>query len=391
MDEFNTLNLQNKKLTEELLVRDEEIEALALKLEETSRAKEKRKYREHQLASENEELKKKVSRKERKMEALEHRMAMVKEQNSAMQLRDAEWTYTKIKEYVGMRSTIIVDASLFADFTHRSDPLLQETPVSVLDSKNFLNVLVATEKYEKGVFSKTTLASLSDGTPVTLKRYHIWEGKDADVKSLQFVSHEARLLKYLGKHPNITFPYGIVQIRGAFHIALKYEGNLSLRQFLQNDVFGSEAAVQSVVEGICAAIVFLHEKDVLHNHIRCGNILLPQFGDGYRPVLIGFAFACRHSVGKLLSKEALEKFKEIDHFPPEVIARKSRPSFQSDVFSYGVIMRRILARRLPVADYVLYKLKKIMERCTDYDPEIRSMPNVLRVDINSAFYDMYAQ
>ncbi|XP_065060210.1 uncharacterized protein LOC135687550 [Rhopilema esculentum] len=296
-------------------------------------------------------------------------MAMVKEQNSAMQLRDAEWTYTKIK----------------------SDPLLQETPVSVLDSNNFLNALVATEKYEKEVFSETTLASLSDGTPVTLKRYHIWEGKDADVKSLQFVSHEARLLKYLGKHPNITFPYGIIQIRGAFHIALKYEGNLSLRQFLQNDVFGSEAVVQSVVEGICVAIVFLHEKDVLHNHIRCGNILLPQFSDGCRPVLIGFAFACRHSVRKLLSKEALEKFKEIDHFTPKVIARKSRPSFQSDVFSFGVIMRRILARRLPVADYVLYKLKKIMERCTDYDPEIRSMPNVLRVDFNSAFYDMYAQ
>ena len=63
MDEFNTLNLQNKKLTEELLVRDEEIEALALKLEETPRAKEKRKYREHQLASENEELKKKCQGK----------------------------------------------------------------------------------------------------------------------------------------------------------------------------------------------------------------------------------------------------------------------------------------------------------------------------------------
>ena len=76
----------------------------------------------------------------------------LKERNSTMQLRDAECTYTKIKEYVGMQSTIIVDASLFADIIHRSDPLLQETPISVLDSNNFLNALVATEKYEKRSF-----------------------------------------------------------------------------------------------------------------------------------------------------------------------------------------------------------------------------------------------
>ena len=116
---------------------------------------------------------------------------------------------------------------------------------------------------------------------MTLKRYHIWEGKNAVVKSLQFVRHEACLQKYFGKHPNITFPYGIVHIRAAFHIELIYEGNLSLRQFLLKDVFGSEAAVQSVIEGICTNIFFLHEKDVFHNHIRCWNILLLQFVDKY--------------------------------------------------------------------------------------------------------------
>ena len=59
----------------------------------------------------------------------------------------------------------IVDAPLFADFINRSDPFITRKNPFLLDSSNFLNRLVATEKYYKGVFRRTTLASLSDGHP----------------------------------------------------------------------------------------------------------------------------------------------------------------------------------------------------------------------------------
>ncbi len=138
------LELENKELTRDLKDKDNEIDDLSSRLEDAEEEMRRQEYGTREFAVENEELKRKMRKKEKQIETLEHRLTMVKEQNSAMQLRDAEWTHQQIQDYVGMRSTIIVESSLFADFTHTSDPFLQETAVSVLDSSNFETLSVAT-------------------------------------------------------------------------------------------------------------------------------------------------------------------------------------------------------------------------------------------------------
>ena len=267
--------------------------------------------------------------------------------------------------------------------------VLQKQDVAVLNSVNFTDN--ANEEFcIKGSFARAALHRFKDGAPIMVKKYLLWEGKDSDVKNLQFLSHELRLLDFICKHPNICLPIGLVHLMDGFYIALKYEGRLTLDYLLRKDSFHSEAMVKSVVDGITNALAHLFEMDVLHNYLTACNAFLPPAGDCYRPVLIGFSLACRLGVVKVLSKEVVERLRETSHAAPEVISRKAKASPQSDVYSFGVVLRRILQRALPLSDYPKYKLKRVMISCTSYGPELRPTPSVLRNDVLTVFDNMYA-
>lgn len=192
---------------------------------------------------------------------MEQRLDSCQDHNASMQLRDAEHTFREIRETVKYRSMAIVDSAIFSDFTHNGDVVLQEQDVAVLNSVNFMDD--TTEEFcVKGSFSRAALHRLKDGTPVMVKRYLLWEGKDADVKNLQFLSHEIHLIDYVGKHPNICLPIGLIHLKDGFYIALKYEGWLTLEHLLRKDSFHSESIIKSVIDGNANALAHLFEMDM---------------------------------------------------------------------------------------------------------------------------------
>ena len=99
-----------------------------------------------------------------------------------------------------------------------------------------------------------------------------------------------------------------------------------------------------VFKGIAEALVFLHSKHILHNDIKGDNVIISgEFC--FHPVIIDFGKARKVCNAKLysLTKSKQELyFKLYWHIAPEVVRGIHSQSFASDVFSYGVLLKRVL-------------------------------------------------
>ena len=98
-----------------------------------------------------------------------------------MHLRDAEFTFQSAKDKVNPRSVMLVDSAVFADLTHASDPLIQESVVSVLNSIKFKEEVTHVSSI-KGKVSSVWIVRFKDGTPAVLKRLTIRNKEQSDVQ-----------------------------------------------------------------------------------------------------------------------------------------------------------------------------------------------------------------
>ena len=124
------------------------------------------------------------------------------------------------------------------------------------------------------------------------------------------------------------------------------------------------------------------------NRLVCDNISLVAGGDAHRPVLIGFSFACRLAVAKILSPKVIKRLEESGQIAPEVAARRAKPSFSSDVYSFGKIVKRIVARKLPISD-PRRNLHSLQQMCLSLDPEKRPKHGQFLEEVDICFFDMY--
>lgn len=91
--------------------------------------------------------------------------------------------------------------------------------------------------------------------------------------------------------------------------------------------------------GLGNAMYFIHSKGIVHNAILADNVCLRAGCHQYESVLVGFSNSCRSDSAKKLTITQQELFKESTHLPYGVKTGKDLPTFRSDVFSYGHVVR----------------------------------------------------
>ncbi|MBI1763947.1 MAG: protein kinase [Acidobacteria bacterium] len=162
---------------------------------------------------------------------------------------------------------------------------------------------------------------------------------------------EARAASALN-HPNIITVYDIGRHAGRHFIAFEYVAGVTLRQHLTGQMTLGEAldiAIQTA-----AALQAAHEAGITHRDIKPENVMLRP--DGYVKVLdFGLAKLTEKSEGKF-DPEAATKLKAhtdpgmvmgtVRYMSPEQ-ARGQRVDARSDIFSLGVLLYEMIARRLP--------------------------------------------
>lgn len=160
---------------------------------------------------------------------------------------------------------------------------------------------------------------------------------------------EARILALLC-HPNLPWLHAIsddtskIAVMMTYH---SYEGDKSLSVYdgLKKNVKICTSGWQQVLLGCTSALIYLQSKDILHNDIKCDNILIESTELGtVRAVLVDFNKACPSDSARFYTLSPADKRKYIKNHPqvaPEVREGYRCQSFASDIYAFGRVMFKI--------------------------------------------------
>ena len=160
--------------------------------------------------------------------------------------------------------------------------------------------------------------------------------------------NEANMLS-LCCHENIPWLYGIsteshskVLLMSLHRANGKAISLHKLRQQKESEILPSDS--KRILSGVVSAIGYLHSKDILHNDIKCDNVIVESVPVGLKGILIDLGKACFVSCGKQyrLSDEDKQKFaREHPQIAPDLRDGKCKQSTISDVYSFGRIIKII--------------------------------------------------
>lgn len=188
------------------------------------------------------------------------------------------------------------------------------------------------------------------------------------------VEKEAQFLRQCC-HLNLPIIYGMNISSPPYFVVTQFYGSndntpSTLQYLLDNDVNEFDVTKDHeqwllVISQLADAINYLHQKEILHDDIKCDNILLVVCSRLCCPILIDFGKAClmNKAKRKVLTLEEQQKyFKHHSHIAPEVVDGTHTPSIKSDIYSVGIVVSRIYSR-------CKYRpLKEIARRCLEKFP-----------------------
>ncbi|XP_066337679.1 uncharacterized protein [Miscanthus floridulus] len=234
---------------------------------------------------------------------------------------------------------------IFADAS--KDPIQISYGVIKSITKNFAQVI------GNGAFGVVYLGALKNGM-VAVKKL---SQSTNDLSDTQFLA-EVKCLKRV-KHQNIVRFLGycveshgeVIEIDGKHVIAevqqrllcFEYVPNGSLHDYLQGftsteKTYGFEWNIRyQIIKGICAGLHYLHQARIYHLDLKPGNVLL---GTHMEPKITDFGVSrCIDENQSTICTVNL--YGTPGYIAPELID-KNTISFKSDIFSFGIIMARLL-------------------------------------------------
>ena len=158
------------------------------------------------------------------------------------------------------------------------------------------------------------------------------------------LKRESEILKLLD-HPMIVKFEKYSSNRDHSYILMEYFRASNLKLQIKADTNGVHLKVRQLFEGICSALAHVHSKGYVHRDIKPDNVLMNKVGEIR---LVDFSLSSKQAKG--LGKMFAGKLKTIQgtrtYIAPETIRRR-QPTFQTDMYSLGVLFFEVLACKTP--------------------------------------------
>ena len=146
-------------------------------------------------------------------------------------------------------------------------------------------------------------------------------------------------------HPMIVKFDRFSSNRDHTYILMEYFRASNLKLQIKADTNSVHLKIRQLFEGVCSALSYVHSRGFIHRDIKPDNILMNKVGEVR---LCDFSLSSKHVTG--FSKMLAGKLKSIQgtrtYIAPETI-RKQQPSFQTDMYSLGVLFFEVLACKTP--------------------------------------------
>mmetsp|Transcript_35739 Transcript_35739/g.100613 ORF Transcript_35739/g.100613 Transcript_35739/m.100613 type:complete len:865 (+) Transcript_35739:148-2742(+) len=184
----------------------------------------------------------------------------------------------------------------------------------------------------------------------------------------------------------------------------------SLRKLLQSRMNLTLALRMRMAMDIATGMNFLHSTNIVHGDLKSSNVLYLQQEDQYSTRVSDFGTSA------LFSSSATRQVVATPFYTAPEVFNGEEPSFASDVYSFGILLSEMLARKQPFSNYSDYDtfkkdltvnairpplpkdtvgpLKKLVERCWDQDPARRPgfqeiLSNIWDIVVESAIPEQH--
>jgi len=178
----------------------------------------------------------------------------------------------------------------------------------------------------------------------------------SDEEIIRRFEREAKILKKL-KHKNIVRFYDFAKFDDTFGIIIEFvEGN-SLKNLIKENRIQDEDVRMFIIFEILKGVNYLHKKGIIHRDLKPSNILISNKGE----VKIS-DFGLSLSIEETRITGSGEVLGTPSYIAPEIFEGK-KYSFQSDIFSLGVIFYEIFSGENPFsAETVVETMSKIVTK-----------------------------
>lgn len=214
-------------------------------------------------------------------------------------------------------------------------------------------------------------------TEVAVKEY------DASLSTRSMVLYEGKIMSSICcGHPNLPIFMGMYDFTGGLpYLVTKYysvKGEpLTLHKLLTRAPISKEITIRQWILigiGICSAVESVHTKCILHNDIKCDNIILSDLVPAYAnspplwPILIDFGKARPFIAPKryyLSESDKVKYRKEYPHLAPELIQGTYAQNQKTDVYSFGRVLLKISEQ------HQISQLETVSNKCMSKKPDHR--------------------
>lgn len=181
----------------------------------------------------------------------------------------------------------------------------------------------------------------ADGRRVAIK-VRRWE-EDSEEFQRRF-EREAQVIGSL-EHPNIVrlLDYCVVGERYQA-IVMDFVSETTLRQALDESRPIELDRVLELLEDVCQALDYAHERNVVHRDVKPSNVLIADGEGSERAVLTDFGIAKVHGETRLTVTNPIGT---VTHMSPEQIKTPHKVDRRSDVYSLGILAYQLLTGDVP--------------------------------------------
>ena len=165
-----------------------------------------------------------------------------------------------------------------------------------------------------------------------------------DPQQKQVLKREAKIAKVL-EHPNLVQFQKVVFTKQHGYMLMDFFRGVSLKIQISNDLVGLHSRIRKLVDGICLALGYMHDKGWVHKDLKPDNIL---FNKSSELKLVDYSLTIR--AANVFSNILSPKKKEIKgtrtYIAPETLRRKPETP-QTDMYSLGVTLFEVLTGEIP--------------------------------------------
>ena len=213
----------------------------------------------------------------------------------------------------------------------------------------------------KEQYSLVRICSSSEIGEVSQLR-HKTSGRDVIKRVYRDANSIYQVLHTLS-HPNIPKVYEVIFDKDTVTILEEYIKGLTISDVLDSGLY-KESGVITIVSALCEALSILHENGIVHRDIKPENIMIDNSGI---VKLIDFSAA---KVYKPHRSQDTHTLGTAGYAAPEQfgITQSDR---RVDIYALGILMNVMLTGEYPSKLFYQGRLAKIIEKCTQLDPNKR--------------------